>query len=149
MVMKTFSLVMGSRPMRTLIVKRNFFVTTLMKQMLQAKLTNEEFDHYVKVVPTPQSRTGIAEFPRQIRAAGPWLADLERRVESTLTDRPMLLFRGTKDPAFGSKAVLQRWQAAFPQATTIDLDNAGHYIQEDAPEAIIDGIVDAFRPDAG
>jgi len=148
MSQKAFSLVMGSPPMRALIVRRNFFVTTLMKRMLQAKLSSEEFDHYVKVVPTPQSRAGIAEFPRQIRAAGPWLAELERRVHATLTDKPMVLFRGVKDPAFGSSAVLERWQKAFPQATAIDLDAAGHYIQEDAPELIIDAIIDAYGPDA-
>ncbi len=145
MTMKTFSLVMGSPPMHALIVRRNFFVTTLMKRMLQANLSSEEFDHYAKVVPTPQSRAGIAEFPRQIRAAGPWLAELEQRVDATLTDKPMVLFRGVKDPAFGSTAVLNRWQKAFPHATAIDLDAASHYIQEVAPEPIID----AFGPNAG
>jgi len=148
MAMKTFSLIMGSPPMHALILRRNFFVTTLMKRMLQAELSSEEFDHYVKVVPTPQSRAGIAEFPKQIRAAGPWLAELERRVGATLTDKPMVLIRGVKDPAFGSAAVLERWQEAFPHATAIDLDAAGHYIQEDAPEPIIDAIIDAFGPDA-
>jgi haloalkane dehalogenase len=148
-LMNTFSLAMGSPPMQALITRRNFFVTTLMKRMLNAKLSSEEFDHYVKVVPTPKSRAGIAEFPRQIRAAGPWLAELERRVESTLTDKPMLLFRGAKDPALGTIAVLQRWQKAFPEATTVELEAAGHYIQEDAPEPIVDAIIDAFGSDAG
>jgi len=148
-LMKTFSLAMGSPPMQALITRRNFFVTTLMKRMLKAKLSSEEFDHYAKVVPTPKSRAGIAEFPRQLRGAGPWLAELERRVESTLTDKPMLLFRGAKDPALGTIAVLQRWQKAFPEATTVELEAAGHYIQEDAPEPIVDAIIDAFGSDAG
>lgn len=149
MLMKAFSLMMGSPPLHWLIVRRNFFVTTLMKRMLQAKLPSEEFDHYCSVVPTPRSRAGIAEFPRQIRAARPWLAELERRVGSTLTDKPMVLFRGAKDPAFGSPAILQRWPEVFPQATAIDRDAAGHYIQEDAPEPIIDAIIDAYGPEAG
>ena len=90
---------------------------------------------------------GIAVFPKQIRAAKSWLAELEQRVKSTLIDHPIVLVWGMKDPAFGRGGVLERWEAEFPQAKVIRIDTAGHYIQEDAPEQICDAIADAFGPD--
>jgi len=142
--MRGFSLAMGSPPMQALIKRRNFFVTTVMKRMLQAELSDEEFAHYTEVVPTPSSRQGIAEFPRQIRASGPWLAELEQRVKATLTDRPIVLVQGKKDPAFGSERTLDRWRATFPDHRVVVLPEAGHYIQEDAPEAIVQAIIERF-----
>ncbi len=142
--MRIFSLAMGSPPMQLLIKRRNFFVTTLMKRMLQAELSADEFAHYSEVVPTPESRAGIAEFPRQIRAARSWLTELEQRVKATLTDRPIVLVQGQKDPAFGSKRSLDRWRSTFPDHRLVLLPEAGHYIQEDAPEPIVEAIIDRF-----
>lgn len=142
--LRSFSLVMGSPPLQWLIVRRNFFVTTLMKRMLRRPLAEEVFAHYTDVVPTPESRRGIAAFPQQIRAAGPWLAELETRVTTTLADRPLLYFHGRKDPAFGSEGIRQRWTTAFPGATVVELMEAGHYIQEDDPETIIRSIAKVF-----
>lgn len=143
-LMKSFSLLMSSPPIQSLIKKRNLFVSPVMKLTLRTKLTKVEFDHYRAVVPTPQSRTGIAEFPIQIRKAKKWLDALEQRVQSTLTEKPMLLVWGMKDPAFGRGDVIARWQRMFPDATLVILEDAGHYIQEDAPREIVDAIANAY-----
>ncbi len=148
-VMNTFSRVMGSRVVQALIIKRNFFVHPLMKRSLKATLTDAEFDHYLSVVPTPESRTGIAVFPREIRAAKPWMVGLEQRVKANLSAKPIVLVWGMKDPAFGRGGVLERWQAVFPQATVIRLEAAGHYLQEDAPDEIVAAISEAFAADHG
>lgn len=144
MNMRGFSLAMGSPPMQALIKRRNFFVTTVMKRMLQVDVSAEEFAHYTAVVPTPSSRQGIAEFPRQIRAARPWLTELEQRVKATLTERPIVLVQGQKDPAFGGDRALERWRDTFPEHRVVILPEAGHYIQEDAPDVIVDAIIDQF-----
>ncbi|GMQ85746.1 MAG: haloalkane dehalogenase [Acidimicrobiia bacterium] len=146
LMMNSFSWVMGTAPFQALITKRNFFVTPMMKRILKAELTETEFEHYVAVVPTPRSRRGIAMFPIQIRAAKSWLAELEQRVKSTLGNQPIVVVWGMKDPAFGG-GVLEHWRTAFPQATVIRLEAAGHYIQEDAPEQIVDAIATAYGPD--
>ena len=145
-VMNFFSRLMGSPPLQSLITKRNFFVSPLMRRSLKAKLSEAEFDHYAAVVPTPESRRGIAEFPKEIRSSKPWMSELEKRVESTLGDKPMVLIWGMKDPAFGRGGILKRWTTAFPQAKVIRLEDAGHYIQEDAPEQIAAAIYDAYGP---
>ncbi|MFC6286983.1 alpha/beta fold hydrolase [Nocardioides sp. GCM10027113] len=141
---RSFSAVMSSRPLQWLITQRNFFVSPLMKRTLRVRLSEAEFGHYSAVVPTPESRRGIANFPRQIRDAGPWLAELEKRVQDRLADKPVLLVFGKQDPALGRESVIARWQQTFPGATLVRLEQAGHYIQEDAPDAIITAIRGAF-----
>lgn len=124
--MKMFSKGMGSAPMQWLITERYLFVRGLMRRMVQARLSDKEFAHYTDVVPTPESRAGIAEFPRQITGAGPWLAELEARVQAELSDKPISLVFGRKDPALASDATIARWRQVFPNAMYTDLPDAGH-----------------------
>jgi haloalkane dehalogenase len=53
-----------------------------------------------------------------------------------LVDRPMLLIWGERDWCFTSE-FLGEFQRRFPQAETLRLPDAGHYVFEDAPELII------------
>ena len=89
-------------------------------------------------------REGIAVFPVEITRSHPWLRELEQRVSATLTDTPVVLLFGRKDPALASDSIIEHWRTQFPDATYVDLPDAGHYIQEDAPDAIIDAIRTAF-----
>jgi len=130
-----FSRTMGSWPLQWLITRRNFFVTGLMRRTLQANLSDKEFAHYTDVVPTPESREGIAVFPREILNSRPWLGELEKRVAETLRGKPVSLVFGRKDPALASDATIARWRREFPDAGYVELPGAGHYIQEDDPEA--------------
>jgi haloalkane dehalogenase len=143
-MMRVFSKAMSSRPIQRLIKRRNFFVSPLMKRSFKVKLSDEEFAHYTDVVPTPESREGIAVFPVAIMTSHPWLGELEDRVAEKLADKPIVLMFGRKDPALASDSVIDRWRRQFPDATYIDLPKAGHYIQEDAPEEIIEAIRAAF-----
>ena len=137
-----FSRLMSSRPMQSLIVRRNIFVTLGMRRTFERAVGDAEFAHYTEVVPTPESRRGIAEFPKQIRASAPWLAELERRVMQNLGDMPLLLVWGTKDPVF--RNLLGRWERSFPHAEVVRLDTASHYLQEDEPERIAAAIAATF-----
>ncbi|MEM9607878.1 MAG: alpha/beta fold hydrolase [Actinomycetota bacterium] len=129
-----FSRLMSSRLLQRLIKRRNFFIDPAMKRTIESPMTDEEFEHYTAVAPTPAHRTGIAEFPKQIRASAPFLAELEERILAEFADTPMLLVWGTKDPVF--KAILPGWEQRFPNAEVVRLDTASHYLQEDEPHAI-------------
>ena len=135
-----FSKTMGSPPLQWLIEQRNFFVTVLMKRSLQVKLSDMEFAHYTDVVPTPESRRGIAVFPKEILRSRPWLTELEQRVAATLQGKPASFVFGKKDPALASDAIIARWRKEFPDAGCVELPDAGHYIQEDAPDACVTAI---------
>ncbi|MGI9598339.1 MAG: alpha/beta fold hydrolase [Acidimicrobiales bacterium] len=140
-----FSRLMSSPPLQALIKRRNFFVNPAMKRTFEGEITAAEFEHYTAVVPTPDHRRGIAEFPKQIRASGPWLAELEQRITTTFADTPMLLIWGTKDPVF--RSILSGWQQRFPQADVLRLDGANHYLQEDEPHKIAEAIATAYGSD--
>lgn len=140
-----FSKALGSQPFQRLIMNRNFFINVIMKRTVRASLSDEEWAHYTDVVRDPELRKGIAEFPKQILAARPWLGDLERRIADTLRDKPTLLIFGMKDPLLARPAVIERWRTAFPKAHLVELHDAGHYFQEDAPDEVVRAIRDILQ----
>jgi haloalkane dehalogenase len=140
---KTFSRVMSSRPMQAMILKRNFFVERLIPAGTATKLSDPEMNHYRAVQPTPEARVGVAEYPRQILAARPLLEELQRDVPAELGAKPALLTWGMKDRVFQRDA-LERVRAAFSDVTVVELPNARHFIQEDAPVEIARAIRERF-----
>ncbi|MGI9470123.1 MAG: alpha/beta fold hydrolase, partial [Rubripirellula sp.] len=66
------------------------------------------------------------------------LADLESRLP-TLSDTPSLLIWGMQDWCFRPEC-LRRFQAAWPQAKSVEIEDAGHYVIEDAPEETLSAI---------
>ena len=69
----------------------------------------------------------------ELRRGGAWIQEF---------DGPMALVWGTKDPILGR--ALPRHQAAFPRAP-VTLTQAGHFLQEEVPEAIVSAIDDVWR----
>ena len=142
--LKLFSIVMGTWPLQYLVLHRNLFVEFL-RFATSEKLAETVMQHYRGVQPTPAARRGIAEFPKQIRAARPLLERLAREVPSRLGTKPALFVWGMKDPAFPLGAALDRLNDAFPDNVLVRLPQANHFIQEDAPEAIAEAIIQRFR----
>lgn len=134
--LNTFSLVMGSPPLQWLILYRNSFVNFIMPRSVATPMPPEVFKTYQDAQPSPAARLGVAEFPKQIRKARPMLTRLAAEAPKALAGKPLELVWAMKDPAFGSEAVLARWQRDFPAAKVTRLPNANHYVQEDAPDAI-------------
>ncbi|MDM4014829.1 alpha/beta fold hydrolase [Roseiconus lacunae] len=66
------------------------------------------------------------------------LLDLEQRLPS-LANLPSLLVWGMKDWCFRPDC-LRRFQQAWPNARSLEIDDAGHYVIEDAPEAVLEAI---------
>jgi haloalkane dehalogenase len=147
MMMKAFSRIMSTRRMQRAILEKNFFVERIVPRGMARTLTPAEMEHYRKVQPTPEAREGVAEMPKQILAARPLLERLARDVPAQLGSEPALFVWGMKDFAFKSKRMLPRLQATFHDHVVVELPNAKHYIQEDAPDEIADAITKRFgRP---
>ena len=53
-----------------------------------------------------------------------------------LRNRPALLLWGMKDAAF-KPHYLERWKRILPDAQIVELENAGHWAQEEEPEKVI------------
>jgi haloalkane dehalogenase len=141
---RTFSRVMSSRPLQWAILKRNFFVERVLPSGISRKLSPEEMEHYRRVQPTPADRVGVAEFPRQILAATPWLAELSKAVPSELGAKRVLVTFPMRDVAFRAGDVLPRMREAFTDAEVVELPQAKHYFVEDAPDEVAAAIVRRF-----
>jgi haloalkane dehalogenase len=147
---KGFSLVMSSPPMQRAILRNNFFVERIMPRSVARPLAPEVFEHYRRAQPAPEVRRGVAVFPREIRRSKTWLAGLADQAPTRLADKPMLVIWGLKDAAFGSrKDVRARWGRDFPNAEVLEIGDAGHYIQEDAPAEIVAAIQRKFGREPG
>ncbi len=91
-------------------------------------------------------RVAIDRFVRDIpmtRRHPTWqtLADIESGLP-TLGDRPVQLIWGMRDWCFTPEC-LQRFEQVFPHAEVCRLEDAGHYVVEDAHERIVP-LVDQF-----
>jgi len=114
--------------------------------MHKERLTPAARSAYLAPHPTWASRTGILAFPRQI-PSGPSapLADFLGQVNDGLQvfkDRPVFIAWAMKDIAFKPEFLGELWLADFPHAKVLKLDDAGHYLQEDAHERIVPALLD-------
>jgi haloalkane dehalogenase len=141
---RTFSRVMSSKPLQWAILRRNFFVERIIPAGTSRTLTDAEMDHYRGVQPTPEARVGVAEFPRQLVAATPWLEELEAAVPRALGDKRALIVWPMRDVAFSAKKMLPRVRGAFTDAVVVELPDAKHYFQEDSPDEVVRAIAERF-----
>ena len=134
-----FSKALGSGVGRRLIQQRNLFVERILPAgVRRGPLTPEVMAAYRGPFPTPASRLPTWVFPREITAAAPFLAEVERGLPR-LRDRPVLITWPDSDPAF-REPERRRWEALFPDHRTVIIERGGHYVQEDAPEELVAAI---------
>ncbi len=126
--------------------RSNVFVELLLARRGPRRLTEEDLAPYRAPFPTPDDRVGIARFPQLIpETKDPFhesyatMAYVEDHL-SRLRQKPALICWALKDPAF-KKPQLERWQHLFARVDGPHLlEGAGHFLQEDAPEAILEQI---------
>lgn len=144
LTMKLFSRVMSSYPMQRAIVQGNFFVERMIPLGTAHDLSANVMAHYRAVQPTPAARVGVAQMPKQLLAARPLLQRLAQDVPAKLGSKPALFVWGMRDFAFKPKAMLPGMRSAFPDHVLVELPDAKHFIQEDAPGEIADAITHRF-----
>ncbi len=101
---------------------------------------------YLAPHPTWASRTAILTFPREIPsgptgAVSDFLAEVHAGIQA-LADRPVFIAWAMKDIAFTPDVLRQLWLADFPQARVLRIEDAGHYLQEDAYERIVPALLE-------
>lgn len=136
---KVFSLVMGGWPVGYwLQTRRNYFSKSMLPDGIYHKerVTLSLRSAYTAPFPTPKSRRPTWIFPRQIRKARPWLADIETKLPN-LSDLPAQILWGTHDDPGFPLAVMVRWQGYLKLHETETLDDASHSVQEDRPDRVV------------
>jgi haloalkane dehalogenase len=135
---------MSSRPLQLAILKRNLFVERILPAGVNRKLSAAEMEHYRAVQPSPEARVGVAEFPRQIVAATPFLHELEHRVPRVLGAKRALVTYPMLDQAFPAREVIPRMRGAFTDLEVIELPGAKHFFVEDAPDEVARAVLERF-----
>ena len=89
------------------------------------------------------NRVAIDAFVKDIpmRASHPTYRELQELGDNlgTLSDLPSLLVWGMKDWCFRPEC-LRRFQSEWPNAEVVEIQDAGHYVIEDAPEETLNAI---------
>lgn len=106
-------------------------------------LTQTVMDAYRAPFPTPESRVAMLCWSRDIPvqetdASFAEMRQIEDRL-SPFTTTPTLLIWGMRDPVL-PPSVLHHWQHVLPHAETVTIDDASHFLQEDAPKRIVAAI---------
>ncbi|ODQ95131.1 alpha/beta fold hydrolase [Mycolicibacterium holsaticum] len=117
------------------------------------RLTPEIKRAYLAPHPSWSSRTGVLAFPRQIPAhpdepLSVYLGGVEQRLTEHFRNRPVKIVWAMNDVAFSPDMLDDLWAPMFPHATIVRLDDAGHYLQEDAHERIVPELLE-FLQDMG
>jgi cis-3-alkyl-4-acyloxetan-2-one decarboxylase len=115
--------------------------------MHRERLTSEVRQAYRQPHPTWSSRTPILVFPRQIPSGpeGPvsdLMAEVEQGLQQHFRSKPVRIVWAMKDIAFTPQVLEQLWLNTFPDAEVTRLEDAGHYLQEDAHERIVPVLID-------
>jgi pimeloyl-ACP methyl ester carboxylesterase len=113
------------------------------------RITQDVRAAYLAPHPTWSSRTAVLVFPREI-PSGPAgrVSDFLATVHEGLMaqkDKPVFIAWAMKDPAFTSRYLNTLWLRDYPRAELLRLEDAGHYLQEDAHERIVPALVDFLR----
>jgi haloalkane dehalogenase len=90
--------------------------------------------HYLEPFRDPRSREPNVVLWREILGASDWLASLWERRELLASKRALVVW-GLADRAF-TRADLARWREALPHARVEAFPRAGHFVQEEEPEAV-------------
>lgn len=120
---------------------RNFnaFVNVLMRAaMKRRRLSRQALAAYRGPFSTRASRVPTQAFPRAILRGREYLAEVEAGL-ARLAHLPALIVWGDRDVAFRD-VERRRFERLFPRHCTVILRGAGHYIQEEAPEEIVEAI---------
>ena len=109
-------------------------------------LTSIIMEAYKAPYPTPETRTALLCWSRDIpvQESDPSYAEMKRIEEGLpqFRDIPTLIVWGMKDPVL-PPSVLRIWQELYPQAITHKIEDASHFLQEDAQERVV-GYIDEF-----
>ena len=94
-------------------------------------------------------RTGVLAFPLRIPRTSSDIvaqrsAEVAKQLKDTVNAIPSLLCWGTKDYLFDG-TTLASWIDFLPGAKVVRVDDASHYVQEDAPELAASTMTDAIR----
>ena len=120
----------------------NLFVESIPGGMARREVDPVMMEAYRAPFPDYWSRAGALAFQREIPLterdrSAPLMASIHERLPHL--EVPLLLLWGMRDPVF-QPVFLDQWRELFPQAESVELADASHFVVEDRPDAVFDAI---------
>lgn len=140
---ESFSTLMGGCPGQFTSWCCNGVTRFFMSQGVVNDLSKEELVMYMAPFESRANRSQTHIFPAQLWDAKAFLGNVSKNLHK-LSNRPALIVWGTEDFAF-QEPERTRFESIFKNHKTVLLNDAGHFIQEDAPKEITDAIRDWFK----
>ena len=110
----------------------------------RAALTPEIHRQYLEVFRDKAARVQVLHaLARALTESREHYARLWERA-GELANRPVLIIWGLKDRAFGPR-LLARWRDRLPDATVLELPEAGHWPHEEEPARVVEAIRQFLR----
>jgi haloalkane dehalogenase len=129
-----FSALTGGPIGRSLTFAFNFVPRAFFARGFAKRLNPEVMKAYLAPWRKRSRRAPAVIAPKNLIAASAYLAEVEAGLKN-VADRPALIVWGAKDFAF-QEPYRRRFEAIFPRHEAILLDDASHFVQEDAGEQI-------------
>ncbi|HEY8997601.1 MAG TPA: haloalkane dehalogenase [Edaphobacter sp.] len=126
-----------------MILEKNLFIEGVLPAATARRFTEEEMEVYRAPFATPESRRPVLRFPRELPIEGE-PAEVYATIEAAHralaeSEYPKLLFVG--DPgALISPAFAEGFAKGLKNCRLVKLSSGLHYLQEDHPEEIGDGV---------
>ncbi|HHN66545.1 MAG TPA: alpha/beta fold hydrolase [Thermopetrobacter sp.] len=131
---RLFSALMGGLPGRISAHAFNGVVRFFFRKGVVNPLPPDVLAMYLAPFRQRAARRPTHVFPRELTAAEPFLREVQEGLPA-LADKPALILWGDSDFAFKTHE-RARFRSLFPDHRDVTLHGAGHFIQEDAPDAI-------------
>ncbi|MFL5866820.1 MAG: alpha/beta fold hydrolase [Thermoleophilaceae bacterium] len=118
----------------------NLFVEAIPGGMASRDVDPAMMDAYRAPFPDYWSRVGTLAFQRDIPLterdrSAPVMSGIHERLAEL--DVPATLLWGMRDRVF-QPVFLDQWRELLPEARVVELDDAGHFVVEDRPDAVVD-----------
>ena len=141
-----FSRIGGASPLRFLARRLNLVVNTFVPAgHHRRKPTTAEMTHYRRAQDTPDRRQASAVLPSRITASRAFFTEVEHGI-ADITHLPTLIVWGGADTVFRPRE-RERLEATFPDHQTVIVEDAGLYVESDAPEEFAGAIRDWHTTD--
>jgi cis-3-alkyl-4-acyloxetan-2-one decarboxylase len=120
----------------------NLFVESIPGGMARRDVDPVMMAAYRAPFPDYWSRAGMLAFQREIPLterdrSAKLMGSIHERLPEL--DVPVLLVWGLRDRVF-QPVFLDQWRELFPEARTVELNDAGHFLVEDRPEAVTEAL---------
>lgn len=134
-----FSRIGGASPLRLLARQMNLVVNVFVPTgHSRRKPTAAEMTHYRRAQDTADRRQASAVLPSRITASRAFFTEVESGLRD-IAHLPTLIVWGGADKVFRPRE-RERLEAAFPDHRTVIVEDAGLYVESDAPEEFSEAI---------